>query len=310
MSERFRPYAVPEPSARWRADSLVEGYADDDADRWYDEGPSGDDLGMLTEVVFVEGELVDSRRRPVRGSGYERVAQDLGAARRPPRVEYVQTAPPPHHEPMLRWLDRVVGGREALLALDDLPLPAEELDCSAFRDVDVPRLLAIDALVARALGRLVEGQPMVELRTATRRLMRYLLAADRQYLARSERDDLIAGGLFHAVGRASNLIGADRPLLSRSVTEAFELKSPPSSRSSSIVSVVGGHAWWYDTRPRGAPDVPVLGHADLLVSTFRRELVTARDLALAEAAELAADLATELAVGRAPAADLPPEEWF
>ena len=299
MTDPCGPYAVlatprwsDEPA--WTDVGYDEGrYPMDPHDEWSSQSPRGaDDLGMLTEVVFVEGQLVDTRRRPVRGSGYEDVATELMAARRPqPRVSYVQTPAPPHHEPMLAWLDRVVGGRRALLDLDDLPLPAEDLDPAAFRSGDLARLVEIDARVGRAMARLLSGTMTVELRTAVRRLMGRLLSADRLYLARSERDDLIAAGLFLAVARANHLVGADRPILSRSVTEAFDLASSPTSRASSIIGVVGGRAWWYDAKPHGAPDVPVLGHPGLLISFFRRELLAARDVALGEAAAADAGLA-------------------
>ncbi|MEO7070314.1 MAG: hypothetical protein ABI131_07460 [Nostocoides sp.] len=298
MSDPFRPYAVPrlpdEPENEpWSEAGYDEGRYDPRCDGvgydepgdvgWGGRGRGADELGMLTEVIFVEGQLVDTRRRPVQGSGYEYVARELVSARRPPpTVTYVQTPAPPHHEPMLRWLDRVVGGRDALLALDDTPLPPSDLDPVPFRSVDLPRLVDIDGHIGRALDRLVAGSLAIELQTATRRLMVGLLTADHRYLERSDRDDLIAGGLLMAVVRASHLVGADRPLLGRTVTEALGLTSPPTARTSSIVTVVGGKAWWYDERPHRAPDVPVLGDPGLLVSSFRRELITARDLALAE----------------------------
>ena len=296
MTDPCGPYAVLAPprwsdEPDWTEPGYDEGrYPMEPHDEWSSQYPrDADDLGMLTEVVFVEGHLVDTRRRPVRGSGYEDVAELMAARRPPPRVSYVQVPAPPHHEPMLAWLDRVVGGRRALLDLDDLPLPAEDLDPAAFRSGDLPRLVEIDARIGRAMARLLSGTMTVELRTAVRRLMGRLLSADRRYLARSERDDLIAAGLFLAAARANHLVGADRPILSRSVTEAFDLASSPTSRASSIIGVVGGRAWWYDSKPHGAPDVAVLGHSGLLVSSFRRELLAARDLALAAANAAAAD---------------------
>lgn len=293
MRDPSRPYAVP-PSPYSLGDEAWAGMPSDDEgyppSSWDEgwgvaEGDPDDDSVMLTEVVFVEGQLIDTRRRPARGTPYEAIASELREARRPaPRVTYVQTPPPPHHEPMLAWLDRVVGGRDALLHLDVVPLPAEELDLAAFRTGDRARLTDLDRRISATVDRLVSGPLATELRTAIRRLMVRLLTADRFYLARSERDDLIAGGLFLAVGRANDLVGPGRLILGRSVTEAFELRSPPTGRASSIVGVLGGRAWWYDARPRGAPDVPVLGDPGLLVHSFRRELVTARDVALAEAA--------------------------
>lgn len=251
-----------------------------------DRGAGG--LGMLTEVVLIDGQVVDSVSRPVSGSGYECAALEL-AGRRPaepePRVERVVVREEPQ-EQMLHWLERVVGGPGELAVLDDDPLPLGE-------PLDLTRL----PLSARELAQkvdehfdLVEPPPILagQLLTAYRRL---LTAAAEQGLLHLWRDvppEKVAATIIHGIVKANALTGAGAPFSYGAFVRGLGEPTAPSARSRSLALLVGGSQWPHGRSPSNAPGVYVLGDVRFLVSRFRNELLTYRDLARrAEAAEAA-----------------------
>ncbi len=80
------------------------------------------DRERLRHLVFLDGRLIETWTEPVEGTAYMAIADELDRANRPvPPVAHTREPPRPPYEVVLDWLDGVVGGRIALLALDDEP---------------------------------------------------------------------------------------------------------------------------------------------------------------------------------------------
>ena len=88
-------------------------------DEWFARTYAPPALDRLTHLVLVDGRLVDLWTESARGTRWESFADRFDAERRP-----VQVSPPdpPAYERALAWLRTLVGGAEALAALDDAPL--------------------------------------------------------------------------------------------------------------------------------------------------------------------------------------------
>lgn len=280
MSERWLyglDGGLREPEDAWEPDPWVEGVPTRD-------GRPSSGLGSLTEIVLIDGQVVDSRRRPVSGSGYECAALELGHAHETVterRVERLIVREEPQEE-MLHWLDRVVGGPDLLDSLEDRPLPLREpldLDLIAVGDRDLA--CAVDDHLD------LVGKPIVpdELLTAYRRL---LVRAGQEGMLRLWRDvppHKVAAAIVHCVVRANALTGTAAPFSVSTFLRDLGGAHAPSSRSRSLALVVGGTQWPHGRAPSEAPGVYVLGDVRFLVSRFRNELMTYRDLArVAEAA--------------------------
>lgn len=263
-----------------------------ETDPWTDGiSPPSRDHGTLTEIVLIDGQVVDSRRRPVSGSGYECAALELEYShpQTQPRVERVIVREDPS-EAMVHWLQRVVGGEGPLAALHDDPLPASE-------PLEVDRLPASARDLACTLDEHLElvGTPTVvggELLTAYRRLLVEASHAGILHLWREVAPERITAAIIHCVVKANALTGSGAPFRVGDFTRGLGVPHVPTARSSSLARAVGGSQWPHGRSPVHAPDVYVLGDADLLVSRFRNELLTYRDLALA-AAKAAAESAEE-----------------
>ncbi|CCH76801.1 conserved hypothetical protein [Nostocoides japonicum T1-X7] len=280
--------------------SWDEGWADWDDDRWpHDDlhpgtiGPEPfrgtPDLGEVTYLVLVDDHVVDSFRRPARGSGYEGVAWELGRGRRqppsPPRVVEVDREPRWSQE--LAWLARLVGGVEALAELGTDPLPEEWLDLEGVRPCDRDRVRSIAEVVDTVCDALGDA----ELRTACRRVLVRAAGGTPGLLGLGEADPPAAAALVAGVGRANGIVGSGCPVTQRRVGELAGVANVSSDRASRWVRAAGGMVAMreYGWNPsRRAPDLPVLGSADLLTSGFRRQLVSLRDLANAERDRLVA----------------------
>lgn len=260
-----------------------------EVDLWEDGiAPPSSDLGSLTEIVVIDGQVVDSRRRPVSGSGYECAALELDHLRGPvqPRVERVIVREAPQ-EAMVHWLQRVVGGEGPLATLDDHPLPGAE-------PLELDRLPAGSRDQARAVDEHLElvGSPTVvgeELLTAYRRLLVEAAFAGMLHLWREIPAERVTAALIHCVVKANALTGAGAAFRVADFTRGLGVPHVPTARSRSLALAVGGSQWPHGRSPVEAPDVYVLGDTDLLVSRFRNELLTYRDLArAAEAAQAVA----------------------
>lgn len=249
----------------------------------YDDEPRGSDLGTLTNVVLVGSQVIDVTSHPVAGSGYECAVLDLeqrGLYQRPISHQPPPAPPPPPpHERQLAWLATIVGGEEALLALDSTPLPDEPLDLSG-----VPRHL--HARVEAIAGRI---DPWVSLAmgdeglTAARRLLVRAVAAA-PGLLRSDRDDIAAGAVVWAAAKGNDLVGQNRPLRASVIQDLAGLLTSPGQRGAAFahaltgVGTSYGQADWLYGGLR--PNVIPLGSPDVLLGSFRQRLITFRDIAL------------------------------
>jgi hypothetical protein len=259
------PYGAAPPSD-WFADERAYGCAG---------------LGELTRVVLAGDQVVDVVREPVSGSGYECAVLELRdrGLLRPPRP----TPPPvpPGYEQQLAWLARIVGGEEALGALDVEPLePEAELCLDDVRPSLRDRVRSIDV-------RLEQWAPVLlgdEGPAATRRMLTRAVALE-PALLRSDRDDVATGAVLWAVAKGNDLVGTNRPVRAGVIQEVCGLVCTPSARGSAFAHAVSGGGemrygrpvWMYDARPSVVP----LGSPDLLLSRFRRTLVALRDISVA-----------------------------
>lgn len=248
---------------------------------WYDERYSpepGDpdgipgSLGMMVQITLIEDHVVDTRWLPVSGSDFEWVARRLGR----PKVRVTPT--PPRHEQELLWLERLVGGSEALGSLDDAPLTDDG-------GVGVPCIpKAMEARLGAILDRIDTLAPELieaEGTIAARRFATRLVAARPHQFRDPEADPGTVGAIILAVGRGNGLVGPGKLVLVKDVVSACGLASSPGERARIFASTVSGCELDTGyTRSYGTTSVLVLGSADLLVAAFRRQVIRARDAAL------------------------------
>ncbi|WP_338750290.1 hypothetical protein [Janibacter alittae] len=263
-----------EPEDAWGRDPWLDG-----APPSRDTGRAPGDLGTLTEVVLVDGHVVDSVSRPVSGSGYECAAMELAHLRPPPpqpRVERVIVREEPQ-EQMLHWLARVVGGVAALEVLDDDPLPLGER-----LELDLLPLGSRD--LAGAVDEHLDGlepAPILagQLLTAYRRLLATAAHEGMLHLWRDVPPARVAATIVHTVVKANSLTGTVAPFSYRTFVRGLGEGSAPSVRSRNLALLIGGSQWPHGRSPSEAPGVYVLGDVRFLVSRFRHDLITYRDLA-------------------------------
>ncbi|WP_156466312.1 hypothetical protein [Janibacter sp. Soil728] len=251
-----------------------------DEDDGYDQQAARGGLGELTEIVVIDGHVVESCRRPISGSGYECAALELDhlRGRAPaPIVQRVEVRVPPH-EAMLDWLTRVVGGERPLAELDAQPLPASSpVDVGGFPDQERELAQAVDEQLARAsAGWLVTDEVL----TACRRLLTAAATAGTLRLWRDLEPAKVAAVVVHCIVKANGLAGAGAPFTVAHWLRDLGTTQAPSSRSATLATTIGGSRWAHGQTPTEVPDVYVLGDAGMLVSRFRRELMDYRDLAV------------------------------
>jgi hypothetical protein len=246
-------------------------YPGDDPFQWR---PDAQD--RLRHLVFLDGRLVDAWVEPVEGTAYLAQARrlDREAAPAPAHVPV-----PPPHEQLLGWLDDVVGGRIALLALDDDPLVPVEPPTGAGD--------AYAAVVERlALVNRVHFDEEFHRATCValgvlRRLAPWLLGRDPAE---------VAGGLCWVVGRANGRVGAGTPVTQAVLKRELGVTGSMSSRAGAYRDQLrdlrppSPHH-----RPQSCPDLLALGRSDVLTAATRREVIRLRDRALDAATRAAAD---------------------
>ena len=245
-------------------------------------GGYGSDLGHFTMVVMMDDKVVDTVRRPVRGSGYEGAALELGRGtpRPTPRPTVVHVPMQPRHELARTWLRSLVGGPDELEALTTEPLPDEPLDVSLVPGDLRERVTAIahriDAVALSLVG--VEG------RTACRRLLVRAVAAEPALLRGYDRDDMSAGAVLHAVAMANDLVGAGRALTASALWRHLGLRSSPHDRARRFAHAVAGPDGVEVglSHPYRSSQTWSLGSPDLLVGRFRAFLIRQRVLAEVE----------------------------
>ena len=161
-----------------------------------------------------------------------------------------------------------VGGRDVLDALDVTPLPDEPFDGARLPDDIRERVEHIAGLVDdfadRSFG--------VEFRTACRRYLARVAAADPVIFRRNARDETAAAAVAWTIGRANHLVArGGSSMESQDLLGHFGVKGSVSQRAQVLLKALPGTA--YDAYG------PKLGTPDLLVSSMRAELIDLRERA-------------------------------
>lgn len=246
-----------------------------------DPEPTDDRLRLL---AYVDGRLVESWCGEVRHSRWERFAHRFDQERRPPPVS---PKPDPAHVQVLRWLDGLVGGREALLRLDTHPAPP----------VDQPRIDAPDASeaydeVTDHLTRLVGSFFDDEVGRVLAATLRAVWEADPRAVT-DRPGPQVAAGLVWVVGRANQLFAAG--LTQASVQRELWVKPSLAQCGQRLATLLRGIDLYGAPRPRQCPDLHGVADPRVLTAATRGLLVRWRDQALA--ASEAADPPSEPAYG-------------
>jgi hypothetical protein len=171
----------------------------------------------------------------------------------------------------LEHLDRKVGGRGALDALDDRPLPDEGLRWEGVPEDVHPTVTQVlercDAFCDRWLD--------VEHRTAVRRLLSKVATADPGVFRDSGRADTAAAALCWIVGKANGVFeqrwGGHGSMLVKDLMEWFGLTGSPSNRAARMLRAAGVEDRWFGVWN-------ALGDPDLLVSRQRALILKRREL--------------------------------
>lgn len=174
-------------------------------------------------------------------------------------------------ERVLDSLRRAVGGDDALLALDDAPLPDEAFAWDGVPDDLRGKVGKVVALCDRCCDELLT----VEYRTACRRLLARVVADGPEAIRRRGRADTAAAAVCWAVGKANGLFtGAVDGILVKDLMAHFGLgQSSVSQRAAALLRAAGiASTRWYEP----AWDL-ALGDPGLLVSSHRRHLMERRD---------------------------------
>ncbi|MFH1329210.1 MAG: DUF6398 domain-containing protein [Actinomycetota bacterium] len=182
----------------------------------------------------------------------------------------IEGAEHPEWDP-LEHLVRKVGGRDALDALHDRPLPDE-----ALRWKGVPE--DVHPTVTEVLGRcdaFCDRWLDVEHRTAVRRLLSKVAAADPGIFRDSGRVDTAAAALCWIIGKANGVFdqrwGSHGSMLVKDLMEWFGLTGSPSNRAARMLRAAGVEDRWFAIWN-------ALGDPDLLVSPQRALILRQREL--------------------------------
>ena len=231
--------------------------------------------GRLSHLVFLDGRLVDAWSDDVRDSAYAQLARTYDEERRPQLVQ--SPPPPPRHLQVLAWLDSIVGGREALLALapdHGMPLLREDLDPTA----DEPWLV-VDELLGDVCDELLSP----DLAPPMRRCL-LLLREVAPWLPERTSAAKIAAGIVWLVGKANAAIGPAGPVTQISIATQLGVDT-----LTACGNTVSGHVrrlgWGASPPyPHPGPALFVTGRAELLSARVVADLVLLRDDAFAEEA--------------------------
>lgn len=246
----------------------------------------------LRHVVYLDGRLIDTWTERVEGTAYHSWAQQLDRSEPRPTRPVIELPPPPH-EAVLGWLDSTVGGRAALVALDESPLVVDEPD---------PEGDDAYADTRSRLERLCATYFDDEFLAATTAALATLHAEEPALLVEASAAE-VAGGICWMVGRANGRVGAGTPVTQQVLRRELWLSGSPSRRVTKYKNCLRGLLPPPPHRPSSCPDLAELGSPAYLTSTTRQRLVKLRDRALA-AAEIAA--ADDQARGSTPTDSLTP----
>lgn len=216
-------------------------------------------------------------------------------------VRVVEAMPRPEPEPdwscALRWLDGICGGRPSVLALDAAPLTDLTGPTSSGQeptDVEAERLEATAATLDTLAADLFSPEARVAFRRGLRR------AHERQpgLVMAARSVEVLAHGVVWTVGHANGLLWPIGSVKEKDLRLALGTTQAGSTFGARVERALAGPYDW-DSTPRpwryggsgGSRDLKALGHADLLVSGLRQQLVEVRDRALSAAAAARGDAA-------------------
>lgn len=239
----------------------------------------GVELGdRITHLVMIDGLLVDVWSERVEDSEYADVAMALEDGRN----SSVQPAPPeppepPAHDRMLAWLDDLVGGRDALLALQSQPPEPESP--SGLSAAVMERRSVIRDLLGAVAEQLFDSQ----FEAALLRTLDVVCRNDRGLLTGTRSATQLAGGICWLVGKANGAFTAGAT--QTGVRDLLGLSGQLTAVGQAVQRCVGT-PWVAHARPSHAfmPDYLATGCVDVLTESTRRSLIRSRDRALAEQA--------------------------
>lgn len=244
----------------------------------------------LTHLVLVDGRLVDSWSEPVERSEWAQIAEWLDEQARPREVFAVPKRLP--HEDALDWLDALVGGRTALEALEDEPLPVPAT-------IDVTRLPLSHRHRVEAIRRSLDAAAVEfwddEVRHALHAVLLALWAEDRGVVVNAKTAAHVAGGICWMIGRANDLFGSNK-LTQTKVKQHLGITSNLSSYGTTVHGALRGLQPAYGSRPWSQPDLLATGRPGFLIASVRRRLIRLRDQAIAARDQHLADEARKAAV--------------
>jgi len=262
-------------------------WQDDDLD--YSYRPPRPGAERLRLQAYVDGRLVDSWTEPIHGSRWERFAEQFDDERHP-TVHHPPA--PPRRDQVLRWLDGLVGGRAALLALTDEP--SQPAATPVFHDdASAAAYAAVGETVDRVAGALLDA----DARRLLDRALVLLWETAPHAITGARSPSTVAGGLIWVIGKANGLF--DGGFTQQFVRRELWLKQALNVPGQALARQLRGIDFHSEPRPRGCPDLASFARCELLTIETRRQLIAWRDLALAlgEAEVLPSEVMTEGTVG-------------
>ena len=169
-------------------------------------------------------------------------------------------------ETMLKGLDRKVGGRSVLLALDDQPLPDEPFEWAGIPEDIHPTVQQILDTCDRCAAELLD----TELRTAMRRFLSRAAAGDPVAFRRKASPVRGAAAVAWVICRANRTAGYRSSLSVGELMAWFGVKGSASQRAEPLLRANG-------VEPRDMYGEMELGTPDLLTGECRRQLIEQRD---------------------------------
>lgn len=166
---------------------------------------------------------------------------------------------------MLGFLERAVGGPDALNALDDSPLPDEPFDWTGIADDVGERVGEVLALIDACCADLLD----VEYRTACRRVLARIAVNGPEVFRRRGRSDTAAAAICWSVCRGNDTFDQRQGgFTQKRLLAHFSLQSGSVSQRAGTLLDAGGF-------PRHSFDF-ALGSPDYLVSTRRHDILDRR----------------------------------